>query len=200
MDQQAKEAFRSGCLVILLLLVGLLAGRWLLMIEFGAAFHETREDRVGRTIAWMVLLAVLVVFLSACLKSRRQGRLTKRADSSRDPSAVPSETEQEVCGNGGPCCKEDGMERCPHCQSNEVQLLGREHSLHFLKHSRGWLFLFPALPLLLAQSPRRMKCEKCEMEFLKRTWFAWVYRILLIVTLLTYGWLFFEFCSIVSKK
>lgn len=172
------------------------------MTEFGAAFHETREDRVSRMIAWIVLLAVLAVFISAYLKSRRQGRFTKRSDSSCDPSAVPPETEPELDGGGDgePCCKEDVIVRCPHCQSNEVQSLGREHSLHLLKHSRGWLFFFPAMPLLLAQSPRRMKCEKCEMEFLKRTWFAWICRILLIVTLLAYGWLFVEFCSIVSWK
>lgn len=95
MDQRAKQAFRSGCLAMLLLLVGLLAGRWLLMIEFGAAFNETPEDRVGRTIAWSVLVVLFVIFLTARPKSKRQGRLTRRSDRPHNPSADPPETKSE---------------------------------------------------------------------------------------------------------
>lgn len=101
MDQQAKQAFRSGCLACLLLLVGLLAGCWLLMIEFGAAFHETPQDRVGRTIAWIVIFVLLAAFVATCLKSKRQGRRTHQSDPSRDSSAVPPNAKPEDSGGKG---------------------------------------------------------------------------------------------------
>jgi hypothetical protein len=70
--------------------------------------------------------------------------------------------------------------------------MNRHHSLHILKHPAGWLFCFPAMPLLLAQSPTLMKCEQCGAEFLKRSKIAWVCRILLCLTIYFYVWIFIE--------
>lgn len=70
--------------------------------------------------------------------------------------------------------------------------MGRQHSLHNLKDPGLWMFCFPALPLLLFQSPMQFSCDKCGEDFLHRSPFRWFFRLLLLLTSLAYSWVIIE--------
>jgi hypothetical protein len=78
--------------------------------------------------------------------------------------------------------------RCPECESTELMSTGRQHGLDALKHPMGWMFLFPAMPLLLLQAPVLMKCDDCGESFVQRSPWRWVYRALLALTLGFWAW------------
>lgn len=81
---------------------------------------------------------------------------------------------------------------CPECKSRDLNPLGRQHSLHLLKHPATWIFLFPAMLFLLLQYPMLMKCESCETSFIYRSLASRIYRLLLILAILGYAWLVIE--------
>lgn len=85
MDPNAKRIFQSGCMAALFAIGAILAACWLGMIEFGASFHETQQDRIFRIIAWVLIIVLTSAFIVTCVMTRFKRRSESHAESAHNP-------------------------------------------------------------------------------------------------------------------
>lgn len=89
---------------------------------------------------------------------------------------------------------------CPNCGSTELMMMEwlypfdfrHSSSLKAPNYSGMWIvFAFPIVPLIVLQSPKRMRCDSCGADFIRVSRHVRIYRLLLVLAIAAYAWLIF---------
>ena len=69
--------------------------------------------------------------------------------------------------------------------------MGRQHSTDIIKYPYVWLFAFPVMLLLVAQTPLLMKCDQCDHTMQRRSAWGLISLVALIYVIGIYVWILF---------